>query len=239
MNETTAPLTIRQLFDADSSTYSYLLADPVTREAVLIDPVREQVGRDARLIEELGLTLTHTFETHVHADHVTGSSALRDRFGSRSVVSATAGPGCADVYVKNGDTIALGRFDIEAHATPGHTIGCVTYVVRDGDRTFAFSGDALFVRGCGRTDFQGGDARTLYRSVHDEIFSLPDDTIVYPGHDYRGHTATTVAEEKRHNPRLSGSEDAFVAIMDRLELANPRRMDVAVPANLACGKAAS
>ena len=230
----------RQLFDQDTWTYSYLLADEETRQAVLIDPVLEQHDRDVALVRELGLTLVYTLETHVHADHVTGSGALREALGSKAVVSRHGGAACADVHVDDGDTIQFGKHTIEVRATPGHTPGCVTYVVRDGDRTMAFTGDALFVRGCGRTDFQGGDARALYRSVHEKIFTLPDDTLVYPGHDYKGHTVTTVGEEKRLNPRLRlGIDEAtFVAIMDNLGLPRPRRMDVAVPANLACGQAA-
>ncbi|RMH42624.1 MAG: MBL fold metallo-hydrolase [Deltaproteobacteria bacterium] len=230
----------RQLVDPDTSTYTYLLADETTRDAVLIDPVREQVDRDVALLDELGLRLVYTLETHVHADHVTGSGTLRDRVGARTVASVRAGADCADVRVDHGDRIEFGRHTIEVLATPGHTAGCVTYVVRDGDRVLAFTGDALFVRGCGRTDFQQGDARTLFRSVRDVIFALPDHTLVYPGHDYRGYTVTTVAEEKRHNPRLrlGVTEDEFVAIMGGLNLPKPRHMDVAVPANLACGGAA-
>jgi glyoxylase-like metal-dependent hydrolase (beta-lactamase superfamily II) len=228
----------RQLFDQDTWTYTYLLADPDTGEAVVIDTVREKVDRDEQLLRELGLTPKYALETHVHADHVTGSGALRARTGLQTVVSARAGAGCADVKIDDGDRLTFGRYTVEVLATPGHTDGCVTYVVRDGDRVLAFTGDALLVRSCGRTDFQQGDAHALYRSVHDEIFALPDHTLVYPAHDYRGHTVTTVGEEKRFNPRLKHgvSEEDFVAIMRDLKLANPRLMDVAVPANLACGQ---
>lgn len=230
----------RQLFDRDTWTYTYLLGDEATGQAVLIDPVLEQVDRDARTILELGLQLVYTLETHVHADHVTGSGALRDRLGSRSVVSVRAGADCADVHVDTGDRLQFGEHTVEVFATPGHTDGCMTYVVRDADQVLAFTGDAIFVRGCGRTDFQAGDARALYRSVHGTIFELPDDALLYPGHDYRGNTVTTVSEEKQHNPRLrlGVSEDAFVEIMAGLKLADPSLMDVAVPANLACGRAA-
>lgn len=230
----------RQLFDQATWTYTYLLADPESGEAVIIDPVREKVGRDTQLIEDLGLELKYTLETHVHADHVTGSGSLRDSLGAKSVVSARAGADCADIHADDGDRIEFGRYTIDVFATPGHTSGCLTFVVRDAARVLAFTGDAIFVRGCGRTDFQQGDSRTLYRSVHGKIFELPEHTLIYPGHDYRGHTVTTVGEEKRHNPRLNlgVSEDAFVEIMDALDLADPRLMDVAVPANLACGRAA-
>ena len=180
----------RQLFDRVTCTYTYLLADEDTREAVLIDPVVEQVERDVALLRELDLHLVHTLETHVHADHVTGGGALRERLGSRSVVSAAAGVTCTDVAVSDGDRVVFGKHHLEVRSTPGHTEGCVTYVT--DDQAMAFTGDALFVRGCGRTDFQGGDAATLYRSVHGQVLSLPDDTKVYPGHDYKGRTLTTV-----------------------------------------------
>ncbi|MCB9726862.1 MAG: MBL fold metallo-hydrolase [Deltaproteobacteria bacterium] len=230
----------RQLFDQATWTYTYLLADPETRDAVIIDPVREQVERDAQLIEELGLNLRYSLETHVHADHVTGSGALRERFGAQTVVSVRGGADCADIKADQGTRLEFGAFAVETYATPGHTPGCLTYVVRDGDEVLAFTGDALLVRGCGRTDFQQGSAHALYHSVTDKIFTLPDHTRIYPGHDYRGRTASTVAEEKQFNPRLrvGTTEDRFVAIMTDLKLADPRLMDVAVPANLACGKAA-
>ena len=229
---------LNQLFDEDTWTFTYLLADPVTKDAVIIDPVAEKVDRDLKLIQELGLNLRYTLDTHVHADHITGSGTLRERTGAKTVVSAAAKVSCADVGVKHGDRIAFGSYEAEVRSTPGHTDGCITFVVKDASQTMAFTGDALFVRGSGRTDFQQGDARTLYRSVHDQIYSLPDDTVIYPGHDYRGNTATTVADEKAHNPRLNSGvdEQAFVEIMDNLNLANPKRMDVAVPANLACGR---
>jgi len=229
----------RQLFDRESSTYTYLLADPKTRRAALIDPVLENLERDLALVRELGLELTHVLETHVHADHVTAGGLLRQRTGAKTVVSERGGAECASRHVGDGDRVALGELEIEVRATPGHTNGCLSYVVRDGARTLAFTGDALLVRGCGRTDFQQGDSRTLYRSVRDQLYTLPDDTEVFPGHDYRGHTTTTIAEEKAHNPRLATKigEAEFVRMMAELKLANPKLMDVAVPANLACGGA--
>ena len=228
----------RQLFDQATWTYTYLLADPVSREAVIIDPVVEQVERDLQLIDELSLALVHTLDTHVHADHVTGSGLLRQATGAQSVVSAVANVGCVDRAVSTGDRLRFGACEIEVRSTPGHTNGCVTYVVVDGGQTMAFTGDALFIRGCGRTDFQQGDAEALYRSVHEQLFSLPEDTLIYPGHDYGGHSSSTVEEEKAHNPRLNTTvtQARFVAIMNDLVLADPKRMDVAVPANLACGR---
>ncbi len=226
----------RQLFDARSSTYTYLLADPATRQAVLIDPVYEQVARDAALIAELGLTLTHTLETHVHADHVTSAWLFKERLGSRIVVAAAGGAAGVDVPVFDGDAIVFGGEALTVRATPGHTNGCVTYVTRDLSR--AFTGDALLIRGAGRTDFQQGDAATLYRSVHAQVFSLPDPCLIYPGHDYQGRTASSIWEEKRHNPRLGGarSVEDFVGFMANLGLPHPKQIDVAVPANLRCGR---
>lgn len=230
---------LRQLFDPDTSTYTYLLADALSGEAVLIDPVAEQVERDIALIDELGLSLRYSLETHVHADHVTGSGVIRERLGCQTGASSAAGVPCADVQLTDGKRLKFGRHTIEARHTPGHTDGCVTYVVQDGDTTMAFTGDALFVRGCGRTDFQQGSSARLYDSVHRRIYSLPDNTLVYPGHDYKGATVTTVGEEKAHNPRLglAVSAERFDAIMSGLNLAPPRRLDEAVPANLACGRA--
>lgn len=225
----------RQLFDLESSTYTYLLADEASREAVLIDPVIENVERDVGLLRELGLTLRYALDTHVHADHVTALGTLRDKTGCRAVLSERAGVGIADVYVKDGDRLRFGRYELEARETPGHTNGCVTYVL--GDRTMAFTGDALLIRGSGRTDFQQGDAATLYRSVHEKILSLPDDCLLYPGHDYKGRTVSSVAEEKQHNPRLGGGRtvEDFIGIMGKLQLAYPKKIDVAVPANLHLG----
>ncbi len=227
----------RQLYDAESSTYTYLLADPETRDAVIIDPVIEQADRDVELLRELGLTLRHVLDTHVHADHVTAASTLRDRLGCKTVVSEHAGVGCADMLVKEGDSIQFGGYGLDVRETPGHTSTCLTFVTRD--RAMAFTGDALLIRGCGRTDFQQGDSRALYRSVHGKIFDLPETTLIYPGHDYKGRTVTSTAEERAFNPRLGGdkTEDEFVDIMSKLEMAYPKKIDEALPRNLRCGRA--
>jgi glyoxylase-like metal-dependent hydrolase (beta-lactamase superfamily II)/rhodanese-related sulfurtransferase len=226
---------LRQLFDYESWTYTYLLADEETGEAVLIDPVIDQVERDIKLLGELGLRLLYTLDTHAHADHITGSGLLRQRCGSKAVVSANAGTSCADVLVDDGSRLRFGSVELEVRATPGHTDGCVTYVT--SDHKDAFTGDALLIRGTGRTDFQQGSPQRLYRSVHDKIFTLPDDTVIWPGHDYRGLTHSTVGEEKRHNPRVGDgkTEAEFVEIMNNLKLPPPKKIDVAVPANLRCG----
>ncbi len=225
----------RQLFDPQSSTYTYLLADKDAGEAVLIDPVRDQLERDIELLAELGLRLRYVLDTHVHADHVTASGLLRQRLGAKTVVSRHGGAPCADLLVGDGDSIRFGAHSLEVRETPGHTSGCVTYVDHEGGA--AFTGDTLLIRGCGRTDFQQGDAAQLYRSIHEKIFSLPDATRLYPGHDYRGRTMTTVGEEKAHNRRLGGgrSETEFVQLMAELKLQYPKKIDTALPANLACG----
>ena len=229
-------LIFRQLFDPQSSTYTYLLGCGKNREAILIDPVFEQVRRDAALIDELGLKLLYTLETHVHADHVTGAWLLKQRTGSRIAVAAASGAEGADLTLKHGDKIAFGTRQIEVRATPGHTHGCLSFVL--DDESMAFTGDCLLIRGCGRTDFQEGEPHDMYRSVHLQLFTLPDFCTLYPAHDYRGLTSTSVAEEKRFNPRLGGalSENDFVGYMKNLNLPHPKKIDIAVPANLKCGK---
>jgi len=231
-------LIFRQLFDPQSSTYTYLLADAGAREAVLIDPVFEQARRDAALVAELGLKLAWTLETHVHADHVTGAWLHKQRLGSRIALAAASGAEGADRLLAHGDLVEFGGRALEVRATPGHTDGCLTYVL--DDRSMAFTGDALLIRGCGRTDFQQGSPHALFRSVREQVFSLPDACLVYPAHDYRGLTASSVGEERAFNPRLGGQilEEDFAGYMNNLGLAHPKQMDVAVPANLRCGRPA-
>jgi glyoxylase-like metal-dependent hydrolase (beta-lactamase superfamily II)/rhodanese-related sulfurtransferase len=229
-------LVFRQLFDPQSGTYTYLLGDTAGGEAILIDPVFEQLRRDAALIRELDLHLVAALDTHVHADHVTSAALLRRNLGSRVAVPAESGVAGADLYLKAGDKIKFGTRFVTVRATPGHTRGCVTYVL--DNESMAFTGDCLLIRGSGRTDFQEGSARELYRSVRAQIFTLPDECLLYPGHDYRGLTVTSVGEEKRFNPRLGGalSESDFAGYMANLKLAHPKQIDVAVPANLKCGE---
>jgi len=226
----------RQLFDPQSSTYSYLLGDRATGMAVLIDPVFEQVRRDAALIAELGLRLAWTLETHVHADHVTGASLMKQRLGSRIALSGRSGAVGADRMLGADDVITFGERRLLVRPTPGHTAGCLTYVL--DDHHAAFTGDCLLIRGTGRTDFQQGDAAAMFRSVHEQIFSLPESCLLYPAHDYRGLTVTSVGEEKRFNPRLGGEVGLgdFVGHMENLRLAHPKKIDIAVPANLQCGR---
>ena len=229
-------LVFRQLFDPQSSTYTYLLADSGSGEAVLIDPVFEQARRDAALIGELGLSLLCTLETHVHADHVTGAWLLKQRTGSGIALSGHSGAEGADRYLEDNERIDFGSRYLTVRATPGHTAGCLTYVL--DDEHMAFTGDCLLIRGSGRTDFQGGDPRQMYRAIHQQIFTLPDTCLLFPGHDYRGITVTSVAEERAFNPRLGGdlSENDFAGYMDNLGLPHPKKIDIAVPANLRCGQ---
>jgi len=231
----------RQLFEPQSSAYTYLVACEDTREAVLIDPVLETVERDLALLQQLKLTLKYTLETHIHADHVTGAARLREATGSKAGVPENSGAGHVDVPIREGEPIAIGRLSLEPLATPGHTDDHHAYLLGAADGFRVFTGDALMIDGCGRTDFQNGDAATLYRSVHGKLFTLSDDTLVYPGHDYQQRRVSSIGQEKARNPRLGGGKtiDEFVAIMDGLDLPRPKKMDVAVPANRECGEVQS
>ena len=224
---------VRQLFDHDTWTYTYLLWDEETKEAAIIDSVKERVERDVKYINELGLNLKYSMETHVHADHVTGSGLLREILGVKTAVHSEGGATCADVQINDGDIFKLGQQEIRAIYTPGHTSGDVSYYI-DGA---VFTGDALLIRACGRTDFQQGNSESLHHSITQKLFTLPDETIVYPGHDYEGFTQSSIGEEKALNPRLvNKTKEEFTAIMDNMNLPRPKRIDVAVPGNLSCGQ---
>ncbi len=225
----------RQLFDRESATYTYLLSDGISGQAILIDPVLECLDRDLNLVGELGLTLSHSLETHAHADHITSSGELRERTHCVTVVSAASGVKCADRLVKEGDEILSGSLRVTVLSTPGHTNGCVSYLCQGR----IFTGDALCIRSAGRTDFQAGSAETLFRSIHDKLYTLPDSTLVFPGHDYQGMTVSTIGEEKQFNRRISLSitREQFVDKMNSLKLPEPKKIAIAVPANLNCGKA--
>jgi len=226
----------RQLIDGSTGTQTYLLGDEITREAVLIDSVFEQHLRDLALIRELNLTLQYSLETHVHADHVTGAWLMKEALGSKIAIAKSAETLAGDVLLVHGDPISFGQYSLKVRATPGHTNGCLTYVL--SDQSMAFTGDALLIRSAGRTDFQEGDPHLLFKSVREQIFSLPDECFLYPGHDYNGRCVTTVDEERTNNPRLGDRvrEEDFVGYMNNLGLPHPKRIDEAVPANLNCGR---
>ena len=226
-------IVFRQLYDETSSTLTYLLADPLTGDAVLIDTVREHVGEYVTLLQEMNLQLVWSLETHVHADHITGASGLRELTGARTATSAAAGAACADRKLEDGDCIVFGNEVIRAIPTPGHTPGCMSYHWRDR----VFTGDALLIGGCGRTDFQGGDAGTLYDSITRRLFALPDETLVFPGHDYKGFRVSSIGQERLTNARICGrSRSDFIDLMNDLNLPPPRKIDEALPANLRCGE---
>ncbi len=223
----------RQLFDMDSCTYTYLLGCQETKKAVLIDPVKVQMASYMRLLQELGLTLEVAMDTHVHADHITALGQLRQETGCRTMLGKQTKAECVSETFQEGDTIQVGQqITIKPLYTPGHTDDSYCFVVDDK----VFTGDTLLIRGTGRTDFQNGNAMDQYHSLFDKLLMLPDDTIVYPGHDYRGNTKSYIGEEKAHNPRLQvQTVDAYVELMNHLDLPNPKYMDVAVPSNLGCG----
>lgn len=233
-----APLVFRQLFDKESSTYTYLLGDSKTKKAILIDPVDVHAARDIKVAQDLGLTLIYGVNTHAHADHVTGTSAVRDLLGKgsgyKSVISRASGAK-ADVKFEHGDKIVFGERYVSVRLTPGHTAGCASFVL--DDKSMVFTGDTLLIRGCGRTDFQEGSSKNLYESVRQQLFTLPESCTVYPGHDYKGLTSSSIGEEKALNPRLGGNttEAQFVKIMKELKLATPKRLEEVLPKNMNCG----
>ena len=221
-----------QLFDQASSTYTYVLFDAQSREAVIIDPVDEQIDRDLATLQEYGLKLVWTVETHAHADHITSAARLAELAGARTAAPQGCGIGTAGVQLHHGDTLKFGAETLRALHTPGHTAGSMSFVWRE----HVFTGDTLLINGCGRTDFQSGSASDLYRSITKVLFALPDDTTVWPGHDYQGRTQSSIGQEKTANVRIAGKTEAeFVALMDDLQLPRPRRIDEAVPANQTSG----
>ena len=223
----------RQMFDHESSTYTYLLASRPGGEAIVIDPVLDRVPQYAKLLEELDLKLVLAVDTHIHADHVTGLGALRDSTSCSTAMGEHSRAECVSVRLKEGEDLDVDGLRFQVLYTPGHTDD--SYSLRLPDRVF--TGDTLLIRGTGRTDFQNGDPGAQYDSLFGKLLRLPESTLVYPAHDYSGMTVSTIGEEKRHNPRLQvGSREAYTALMNGLKLSNPRLMDVAVPANTACGE---
>jgi sulfur dioxygenase len=237
MNSTNDSLIFRQLFEADSSTYTYLIGDRDSGGAVLIDPVLETVERDLQVLKDMGLKLTATLETHVHADHLTGARRLQAQTQCKIAYPAMVRASCVDIGIKEGEVFKVGSVALNPLYTPGHTDHHHAYLIDTPAQKWIFTGDALLIEACGRTDFQSGNAGTLYNSIQNKIFSLPDETLVYPGHDYEYRFVTTVAQEKARNPRLGGgkTKKEFVAIMDGLDLPYPRKIDFAVPGNELCG----
>ena len=226
-------LLFRQLFDRESSTYTYLIADSNNHQAILVDPVLERVSRDLQLISELNLTLRYCLETHIHADHITGTGKLRELTGCWGIVPENARAECANYHIQDGETLNVGEITVKAIATLGHTDSHMAYLVNE---TRLLTGDALFIRGCGRTDFQNGDPAILYDSVTQKLFTLPNATLVYPAHDYRGQTVSTIGEEKQYNPRFANKDrPSFIQLMNSLNLPHPKKMMEAVPANQQCG----
>lgn len=227
----------RQLFDYKTYTYTYLLADEQSRQALLIDPVKEQVAGYLQLINQLDLKLAFAIDTHVHADHITALGELRDTSHCETLGGKEAPVDCLSRTFSDGDTIKLGELQLTALYTPGHTSDSYSFYLAAEGKKFLFTGDTLFIRGTGRTDFQNGDSGALYHSLFNKLLNYPDNTIIYPGHDYKGWTQSTIKEEKQFNSRLQvKSKDEFVTLMSKLKLPNPTFMDVAIPANLQCGK---
>ncbi|MFZ5659299.1 MAG: MBL fold metallo-hydrolase [Pseudomonadota bacterium] len=228
----------RQLYEPESSTYTYLFACPDSGQAVLLDPVIDTLERDLLLLQELGLTLAYTLETHVHADHLTSARKLKHLVGAKIAGPAMDALPCTDFGVAEDRPLTVGSITFKPLFTPGHTDTHHSYLVADGGTGRVFTGDALLIDGCGRTDFQSGDPAVLYRSIHDKLFALPDDTLVYPAHDYNHRRVSTVAQERERNPRLGAGKTLaeFVEIMHNLNLPYPKKMDFAVPGNKKCGE---
>ncbi len=224
----------RQLYEPLSSTYTYLLGCEQTGQAVLIDPVVNAIDRDLQILQTLGLRLAYTLDTHIHADHITAALHLKERVGSRIAAPAMDRLPCTEHGVEDGVPFGVGSLSFEPIHTPGHTDGHFAYRLNER----IFTGDALLIDGCGRTDFQNGDARVLFRSVHERLFSLPDDSLVYPAHDYQQRRVSTIAQERQRNARLGASRtlDEFVELMAGLNLPYPKFIDHAVPGNRECGR---
>lgn len=220
------------MFDTESSTLTYLLMDEVTHEGALIDPVAGHTDDYIAVMDSLGCKLKFSLETHVHADHITASGKLREMLAIQTGVSELCGASTADIQLNDNDVLMLGSQEIKVIATPGHTIGSVSFLCNER----LFTGDTLLVNGCGRTDFQGGSAAKLFDSITKRILTLPDETLIYPGHDYNGRRVSSVAQEKITNLRIVGkTKEEFIELMNNLNLAKPKLIDVAVPANRMCG----
>jgi sulfur dioxygenase len=227
----------RQLFDSASSTYTYVLASRAGGEAVIIDPVKDQLEQYLKLIKELGVRLVHAIDTHTHADHITALGDLRDITHCTTIMGELSQAHCVSRHVREDEMIRADGIELRAIYTPGHTDESFSFVLNPAAPQAVFTGDVLLIRGSGRTDFQGGDPHRSWDSIVNKLFKLPDETTLYPAHDYKGWMASSIGEEKHFNPRLAGkSEEEYVQIMNGLNLPNPKMMDIAIPANLACGQ---
>lgn len=223
----------RQLFHQDSATYTYLLGCETTRQAIFIDPVLDKLDDYLQLLNQLDLQLTYAVDTHIHADHITALGVLRDKTNCITCIGEKANAACISQYFKDGDLLQVGELTLKAAFTPGHTEDSYAFIMHDR----VFTGDTLLIRGTGRTDFQGGDAAASWHSIQTKLFTLPDATLVYPGHDYKGWTVSTIGEEKQFNPRLAQqNKQSYIDIMQNLNLPDPKLMDVAVPTNQQCGQ---
>lgn len=227
----------KQLFETTSSTYTYLLGCEETGQCALIDTVIDTTERDIEVIKQHGLELTYTIDTHIHADHLTAATKLKHLVNSKIIYPDVCQLPCMDIGAKEGEEIIIGNIILHPLFTPGHTDHHYAYLIDNGSMKMVFTGDALLIEACGRTDFQSGDASTLYQSIHGKIFSLPDETLIYPGHDYSGRLISSVLQEKQRNPRLGNNRplQEFVDIMDNLDLPYPKKIDFAVPGNEDCG----
>ena len=227
----------KQLFEPDSCTYSYLIACPDSGETAIIDPVLETVQRDLSVLQSMGLKLTHTIDTHIHADHLSGAKRLREMTGATVCYPAMDELQCADFGLQEGVPLRVGSIEIHPLYTPGHTDNHHAYLINTPINSLLFTGDAMLIDGVGRTDFQSGDSATLYKSIQQKFFTLPDETQVYPGHDYEGRWVSSIAQEKARNEHIGGGKslEEFIRIMDALELPYPRKIDFAVPGNQLCG----
>jgi glyoxylase-like metal-dependent hydrolase (beta-lactamase superfamily II) len=227
----------RQFFDRTSSTFTYLMASRTGGEAVIIDPVKEQLAQYVTVLEQLDLRLVRAIDTHTHADHITAIGDLRDLTHCVTVMGELSRADCVSHYVHEGEILHVDGIELQAMHTPGHTDESFSFVLAPAAPQAVFTGDVLLIRGSGRTDFQGGDAYSSWDSIVNKLFRLPDSTLVYPSHDYKGWTVSSIGEEKRFNPRLAGkTASEYVAIMQGLRLPRPQMMDIAIPANLACGQ---
>lgn len=228
---------LRQLFEHQSSTYTYLIADKHSRKAAIIDPVFDNIDHYLQLVRELDLILELAIDTHTHADHFSAIGPLRDTTGCQSMLGIEASSQCVSQHFSDRSVLKIGELNIQALHTPGHTNDSYCFYLTHKNQNMLFTGDTLLIRGTGRTDFQQGDSLAQYNSLFNILLELPDDTIVYPGHDYKGWTTSTIEEERNHNPRLQVKNDnEYKEIMDNLKLANPKLMDSVIPVNLSCGK---